>query len=866
MAENDPTLSTTPNPTTGSLDGPSTLTDTADLENGIDPTGTITFTLIGPDNSVVDTETVTVDGNGIYSTPAGFTPDGALIAAGTYQWDASYSGDSNNNAVSDNDDLSEQVTVSPASPTLTTTASPTTATLDATTPLTLTDTAVLAGGYNPTGTIDFTLIGPDDSVVDTEMVTVTGNGTYSTPTGFTPDGSTGAGLYQWTANYIGDINNFFASDSGDASEQVLLTPASPTLSTAPDPTSATLDSPPTLTDSADLEGGFDPTGSITFTLIGPYGSTANTETVTVNGNGFYSTPTGFIPDGSTGAGLYQWNASYSGDGSNNTASDISDPNEQVLVDPASPTLFTTPDPSFAALDVPPLLTDSADLEGGFDPTGSITFTLIGPDGSTVDTETVTVNGNGFYSTPDGFTPDGSIGAGLYQWNASYTGDTNNNSASDIGDPAEEVVLEPASPTLFTTPDPSFAALDVPPILTDSADLEGGFDPTGSITFTLIGPDGSTVDTETVTVNGNGFYSTPDGFTPDGSIGAGLYQWNASYTGDTNNNSASDIGDPAEEVVLEPGSPTLFTTPDPSFAALDVPPILTDSADLEGGFDPTGSITFTLIGPDGSTVDTETVTVNGNGFYSTPDGFTPDGSIGAGLYQWNASYTGDTNNNSASDIGDPAEEVVLEPGSPTLFTTPDPSFAALDVPPILTDSADLEGGFDPTGSITFTLIGPDGSTVDTETVTVNGNGFYSTPDGFTPDGSIGAGLYQWNASYTGDTNNNSASDIGDPAEEVVLEPGSPTLFTTPDPSFAALDVPPILTDSADLEGGFDPTGSITFTLIGPDGSTVDTETVTVNGNGFYSTPDGFTPDGSIGAGLYQWNASYTGDTNNNSASD
>ena len=48
----------------------------------------------------------------------------------------------------------------------------------------------------------------------------------------------------------------------------------------------------------------------------------------------------------------------------------------------------------------------------------------------------------------------------------------------------------------------------------------------------------------------------------------------------------------------------------------------------------------------------------------------------------------------------------------------------------------------------------------------------------------------------------------------------------------------LKDAADLEGGFRPTGSITFTL--HQGSTLlDTETVTVTGNGIYTTPTGFT---------------------------
>jgi len=50
----------------------------------------------------------------------------------------------------------------------------------------------------------------------------------------------------------------------------------------------------------------------------------------------------------------------------------------------------------------------------------------------------------------------------------------------------------------------------------------------------------------------------------------------------------------------------------------------------------------------------------------------------------------------------------------------------------------------------------------------------------------------------------------------------------------------LTDSATLSGGSSPSGSITFTLTAPGGSTVDTERVTVSGDGTYNTPNGFLP--------------------------
>src|SRR5438874_4379691 len=135
MSVNNPTLSTTPDQTSVTLGPPVTLKDTADLEGGFNPKGSITFTLVGPDGTtVVDTEMVLVNGNGLYSTPTGFTPGvtpSGPDLTGTYQWNATYSGDANNNAASDIDDPTEQVTVNPCNPPRSTIPTPTSVTLGA---------------------------------------------------------------------------------------------------------------------------------------------------------------------------------------------------------------------------------------------------------------------------------------------------------------------------------------------------------------------------------------------------------------------------------------------------------------------------------------------------------------------------------------------------------------------------------------------------------------------------------------------------------------------------------------------------------------------------------------------------------------
>ena len=64
-----------------------------------------------------------------------------------------------------------------------------------------------SGGVHPSGTITFKLYGPTGAVVDTETA-VNGNGTYTTPTGYTlPTTGTVTGTYQWVVSYSGDANN-----------------------------------------------------------------------------------------------------------------------------------------------------------------------------------------------------------------------------------------------------------------------------------------------------------------------------------------------------------------------------------------------------------------------------------------------------------------------------------------------------------------------------------------------------------------------------------------------------------------------------------------------------------------------------------
>ncbi len=300
-------LITTPFPATVTL-GPTseTLRDTATLSGGKNPTGSLTFTLY-EGSTKVNTETVAVSGDGSYTTP-GYTLPTSGKATGTYEWYVSYSGDRNNPSSSSG---AEQVSVNSATPMLTTTALPNSAMVGSST--VLKDTAALTVGYYPTGSLTFTLW-QGATKLDTETRTVTGNGIYTTPTGYTLPNSATPGTYQWSVTYTGDGNNNSVTSLFGSEPVFVSGKATPSISTTQQPASTTVGS--SIADKVTVTGGNNPTGTVTFNLYNnPSGSGTPLFTDTETLSGGTATSHGYT---TTAAGTDYWVATYNGNTSNNS--------------------------------------------------------------------------------------------------------------------------------------------------------------------------------------------------------------------------------------------------------------------------------------------------------------------------------------------------------------------------------------------------------------------------------------------------------------------------------------------------------------------------------------------------------------------
>ena len=150
-------------------------------------------------------------------------------------------------------------------------------------------------------------------------------------------------------------------------------------------------------------------------------------------------------------------------------------------------------------------------------------------------------------------------ARTYYWQASYAGDTNNNPAVSVCTD-EAITVDPASTSMTTAASPTSVPVGTPTTVGDTATFTTPLVPptTGEVvTFTLYSNSACTTPA-TPPVSGTGAItgsgSTASFSTTWTPTAMGTYYWQAAYTTDGNNLSATDCAGAGESVVVGPGPP------------------------------------------------------------------------------------------------------------------------------------------------------------------------------------------------------------------------------------------------------------------------------------------------------------------------
>jgi hypothetical protein len=759
----------------------------------------------------------------------------------------------------------ETETISPATPTIVTAVSPTPIALGA--PFHDTATLTGTGSAAPTGTVDFTVFGPNNTTcTGAPAFTSTGNAvltaggvTTATSPNFTP---TMAGAYRVVAHYSGDANyTALTTACGAANETETVGPGTPTINTAVSPTPIALGQP--FHDTATLTGtgGVAPTGTVDFTVFGPgdancsaapvFSSTGNA--VSTTGGVTTATSANFTP---TAAGDYHVVAHYSGD-ANYTAltSACGAANETETVSPVAPTVTTAVSPNPVALGG--AFHDTATLTGsGAPPTGTVDFTVFGPNNTTcTGTPAFTSTGNAVSTTggvttatSTSFTP---TAAGSYRVVAHYSGDANYGALTTACGAANETeTISPVAPTINTAVSP--VPITLGQAFHDTATLTGtgATAPTGTVDFTIYGPgDASCTGTPVFSSTGNPLTTsagvttaTSPNFTP---TAVGAYRVVAHYSGDANYNAlTSACGAANETETVGPGTPTINTAVSP--VPITVGQAFHDTATLTGtGPAPTGTVDFTIYGPgDASCTGTPVFTSTGNAVSTTggvttatSPSFTP---TTAGSYHVVAHYSGDANYTAlTSACGAPNEtETVSAPGPIPIQTA-----ATLAADGTATDIATVgpapAGAPAPTGTVTFRVYGPGDATCSatpaatstTTLVTAAG----ATTAASAPFKPASPGTYRFVATYSGDANYPGVASGCNDANESVSLPG---------PVIA-------VTKAASPPSEVAPGGTFTFTVVVSNPSSDDPitiRTLTDNIYGDLATRAGSTCGALIGVTL------------------
>jgi hypothetical protein len=313
------------------------------------------------------------------------------------------------------------------------------------------------------------------------------------------------------------------------------------------------------------------------------------------------------------------------------------------------------------------LRDRVRLSGTAAGTGTITFSLFGPEnqtceGSPIESSTAVVHGDQEYLSSEYFPSQ----TGTYSYLASYSGDAENGpAATACGAPGQSVTVTRATPSLATA---ASSSVSVGGGISDTARLIGGYSPTGSITFKLYPPGDTTCSLSPIAT-----FFTPIGeearFKSSSytALAEGQYLWVASYSGDSRNLPAEGkCGEAGESVlVTQLGLPAALHVR--ASAVAGEAPEMTATASLRGTGGAGGALTFLVYGPNDPQCQHGALTaftrpVPGDGEYASDPFDLPE----PGTYGFILTYDGTNGVKAETACGEPGSEAEVRGAEPPVL--------------------------------------------------------------------------------------------------------------------------------------------------------------------------------------------------------
>ncbi len=553
---------------------------------GIAPTGTVSYTYWNDADCGVSESAAGTSAGSDLSLGTQSSTEGPL-GAGSYSFEATYSGDSN---YSDSTSPCEPFSVGTAPTSVATTVDDAANNLawsgSEVTGASAYDTSTVngeAGGIAPTGTVSYTYWNDGDCGVSESAAGTSAGSDLSLGTQSSTEGPLGAGSYSFEATYSGDSNY---SGSTSACEPFSVGTASTAVATTVDDaaTNSAWSGSETAGASAyDTSivsgevGSIAPTGTVSYTYwndgdCGVSESAAGTSAGSDLSLGTQSSTEGPLPDGS-----YSFEATYSGDsnysGSTSTC-------ESFSVGQNSTSFATTVDDAAtnsawsgseitgaSAYD-----TSSVTEVGGIPPTGTVSYTYWTDGDCGVSESAAGTSAGSDLSLGTQSSTEGPLGAGSYSFEATYSGDSNYSGSTSACEPFS--VSQASSSTTST---PTSSSISLGSDNTDNAEVFGTDDtaPTGTVTFYTcpdnVDPCTSASWTQldnpvNVTTGSDTSTASSMSFTPNAT---GTWCFAAVYSGDGNYAGSSDQGGGECFTVTGVGSSTA-SSPSSSTAALDGP--------------------------------------------------------------------------------------------------------------------------------------------------------------------------------------------------------------------------------------------------------------------------------------------------------